>query len=491
MNAGRLIVPLGAGVLSLGIRLALFSHSFDLFGDEVIYVGLGRSVYNGGFPSFPVSANQPPSPFFLHGPVFFYLESAWMRLWSGQTTLWTQVLQMRTLNVLLAAVTAVVLVLLVARASGSLWAAGATGLLFAVDPYVIRQNDRVLLETSMMLFVVLGYFVFVRLIGQPATRGNVLRAGGAGVLFGMAILTKDEAALLIMLPLAAAFILRWGPPRRLTAAAAGVAAACYGLYLVVVALTPFLLHWPPHTLISGDLRLFWQDKTSGLGRMLGQVQVSGFHHSGSLVARLVSEAGTFATTYVLLVLAALSVTLVLRRGNEAARVLGLLYLAAAIVLSYAVAKGTLEEQELYLLALPSLVIIPVAVTLLRINRRAVAVAAPAVLTALTGFNAATIVRLGTHEDTGYAQLLAYTAKNVPSACRFGPYYVGFLETPADPATGVRYIVVPWKEVQEGYVTGLTPARARALVRGDPRVFSVYSQTYGQIDLYQVPGRRAR
>jgi hypothetical protein len=486
MNARKLIVALGAGMLSLGVRLALFSHSFDLFGDEVIYAKLGRSVYNGGFPSFPTSANQPPTRFFLHGPVFFYLESAWMRLWFNQTTLWTQILQMRTLNILLAAVTAVVLVLLVERASGSLWAAGATGLLFALDPYIIRQNDRVLLETSMMLFLMLGYFVFVHLIDQPATRGNVLRAVGAGALFGAATLTKDEAALLIMLPLAVAFILRWGPSRWLTAIAAGTTVACYGLYVAVVALTPFPSHWPPLSLISANLRSYWQYKTNGISRLLGQVQITGFHHSGSLAARLVSEAGSFATTYVLLAAAALFVILVLRRGNDVARVLGLLYLAAAIALFYAVTKGTLEEQELYLLAIPCLVIIPVAVTLLRGNRRAVAVASLAVLTALTGFNVATTVQLGTHQDTGYAQLLAYAAKNVPGACRFTPYYVGFLETPADPATGVRYIVVPWKEVQDGYVTGLTPAQARALVRRDQRVFSVHSQTYGQIDLYKVP-----
>ena len=485
MNARKLIVALGAGVLSLGIRLALFSHSFDLFGDEVIYAKLGRSVYNGGFPTFPASANQPPTSFFLHGPLFFYLESAWMRLWVNQTTLWTQVLQMRTLNILLAAVTAVVLVLLAERASGSLWAAGTTGLLFALDPYIIRQNDRVLLETSMMLFAVLGYFVFVHLVGRPATRGNVLSAVGAGVLFGAAILIKDEAALLILLPLAAAFILRWGPPRRLTATTVGAAVACYGLYVAVVGLTPFLSHWPPHALVSGNLRSFWESKTSGVSRLLGQVQISGFHHSGSLVGRLFSEAGTFATTYALLAIAALFVILVLRRGNEAARVLGLMYLAAAIALSYAVTKGTLEEQELYLLAIPSLVIAPVAVTLLRINRRAVAISALAVLTVLAGFNAATIVQLGTSQDTGYSQLLAYAAKKVPAACRLSPYYVGFLETPADPATGVRYIVVPWKEVQDGYVTGRTPAEVRALVRRDQRVFSVHSRTYGQIDLYKV------
>jgi len=42
--------------------------------------------------------------------------------------------------------------LLAARA-GSLRAAATVGLLFALDPFCIRQNDRVLLETSLMLFL--------------------------------------------------------------------------------------------------------------------------------------------------------------------------------------------------------------------------------------------------------------------------------------------------------------------------------------------------
>ena len=50
---------------------------------------------------------------------------------------------MRTLNSLLAAGTAVVIVLLATRA-GSLWTGAVAGLLFALDPFCIRQNDRVL-----------------------------------------------------------------------------------------------------------------------------------------------------------------------------------------------------------------------------------------------------------------------------------------------------------------------------------------------------------
>ena len=75
------------------------------------------------------------------------------------------VYNVRMLNGLLAGVTAAVLVLLAVRA-GSLRTGVVVGLLFAVEPFCIRQNDRVLLETPMMLWVMLGYLVFISLIGR-------------------------------------------------------------------------------------------------------------------------------------------------------------------------------------------------------------------------------------------------------------------------------------------------------------------------------------
>ena len=46
------IVAAVAGAVTLLIRLAMHRRSFDLFGDEVIYTDLGRSVISGGFPRF-------------------------------------------------------------------------------------------------------------------------------------------------------------------------------------------------------------------------------------------------------------------------------------------------------------------------------------------------------------------------------------------------------------------------------------------------------
>ena len=143
-----------AGTLTLVVRLALHGKSFDLFGDEVIYADLGRSVVNGGFPRFY-------GAFFLHGPGFFYLEAGWARLFGNATRLDGPGL--RDAHAQRAA-----------RGGdrGSPGAPGHPGRLTMVGrsggiavcpgPVLHRQNDRVLLETALMLWVMLGYLVFPR-----------------------------------------------------------------------------------------------------------------------------------------------------------------------------------------------------------------------------------------------------------------------------------------------------------------------------------------
>ena len=345
------IVAAVAGAVTLLIRLAMHRRSFDLFGDEVIYTDLGRSVISGGFPRFDGGA------FFLHGPGFFYLEAGWARLAGNQPDLMGWIFEMRTLNALLAGATAVMLVLLAARAS-SLRAGAVAGLLFALEPFCIRQNDRVLLETAMMFWVMLGYLVFTSLIGRPPSRRDWPRAVAAGLLFGCAVLTKDEGALLTVLPLLAAAALRWGPRRVLTLLTVGVTSAVYAAYVAVVA-------------ANGQIRGLWEAKTSGIQRMLGLVQATGFHSSGGgdLPGRVIAEANFFGTTYIVLVLAVPAVVVLLRRGGPLPRMLGLLCCAAGVTLGYALVLGTLEEQELYLLVVPSLVSIPVAATLLHAGGR--------------------------------------------------------------------------------------------------------------------------
>jgi 4-amino-4-deoxy-L-arabinose transferase-like glycosyltransferase len=496
------IATVSVGMLTLVLRLAMHGRSFDLFGDEVIYAETGRSVVSGGFPRFYGEA------FFLHGPGFFYLEAGWAHLFGNPPGLVALIYEMRMLNALLAAATAVVMVLLATRAS-SVRAGTVAGLLFALDPFCIRQNDRVLLETAMMLWVMLGYLAFGSLIGRPSSPRARSRAVGAGLLFGCAALTKDEAALLTVLPLLAAGALRWGPRRALIFLTVGATAVPYAVYVTVVAANGYFAGW-------------WSAKTSGIKRLLGVVQTTGFHSSGggSLSARLVAEGGYFVTTYVLLVLAVPALVVVLRRGGQSARMLGILHCAAMVTLGYAVTLGTLEEQELYLLIVPSLLTVPVAATLLhgagwarrkptrgRRHRGMLRAAViGAALTVTFGLNLATGVQWLRQPDDGFAHLLSYMAAHVPARTAItaaagtpppsqtdggryaleGRYKVALWVRPAAlHRERVRYILVEWGPIEEGY-SYLTPSQVRKLIRHTRLVFSFRGRTYGQLALYKLP-----
>lgn len=493
------LVATAVGCLSLVIRLSLAYRSFDLFGDEVIYTGIGRSVASGGFPQFDGQI------FFLHPPAFFYLEAGWQRLLGSQPGLTAQIYQMRTLNVLIAGFTGALIVLLAARAARSLRTGFVAGILFALDPFCIRQNDRVLLETSMMLWVLLGYLVFFSMIGRPPSRWLWTRAVGAGLLFGVAVLTKDEATLLTVFPLLVAALLRWGARRAVTLLTACTTVCAYAAYMFVV-------------VANGHIGAWLEAKTLGIQRILGLVQVTGFHQTGSpsILSVLLSESNYFGTTYLILILAVPALFVMHQRGDHTQRMLGLLWVVAGVTLGYALFFGTLEEQELYLLIIPSLLLLPVAATLVyrrvRARRgparqgrlagrwRPVAIAGLALVMSL---NAATWVQWRLRPDDGYALLLRYMAAHIPAGTTITAvdgttsdgvtqyalayrYNVGRWVTPAARCQEhVRYVVIPWLEVLEHY-SYYSPSQVRDLVRPGQLLFSFHGPTYADVTLYRIP-----
>ena len=120
--------------------------------------------------------------------------------------------EMRMLNAMLAGATAVVLVQLTARVS-SLGRPAGRG---AVRPGpVLHQAERPGAARDADDALGPARLPGADLAHRPAAPAWArTRAIGAGLLFGIAVLTKDEAALITILPLAAAAVLRWGPPGR-------------------------------------------------------------------------------------------------------------------------------------------------------------------------------------------------------------------------------------------------------------------------------------
>ncbi|MFF9852537.1 phospholipid carrier-dependent glycosyltransferase [Streptomyces litmocidini] len=484
--------PLPAGVyaalaalLTVALRLVEIGRAGDVFVDEPIYRRLGDSAAAGGFP------RTGEGLFFLHPPGYFYVEAGWTKLVGGHADVIAGVHSSRVLNSLLAGVTAALLVLLVARVR-SRGAGAAAGLLFALDQFCIRQNDRVLLETATMMWVLAGYLVLVGLArpdppGRPRTRALL-----AGVFLGLAVLTKDHAALIAVLPLLAALLLGWGPPRRLVALTLSVTVLSYGVYVAF-------------TVAFGHLAPFWEAKTVGVRRLLGLLQETGFNAAGtpSLASRLVDELPGYATTYLLLALTPVALVLLWRRKEPVYRLLTLLHASAILTLGYALAFGTLEEQALYLLFVPNLVALAVTVPAPSRRRRGLRVLVGGVLLAVLATSAGVYAQSRWTPDDGFVRLRAYLLTHVPAGSGIvtvdgqrtrgvttwtldDTYRLGRWATPGERAVAdADYLIVPWRVVEQGYGhSSLT--EVRRLTDGLRPLVAYHGHTYGTLALYRLP-----
>ncbi|MEU9859998.1 phospholipid carrier-dependent glycosyltransferase [Streptomyces sp. NPDC047971] len=476
-----------AAVVTIALRLIAVDRSGDIFVDELIYTELGRSAGEGGFP------RTDEGLFFLHPPGFFYLQAAWLGLIGFDGDALAEVHAVRVLNALLAGATAALLVLLVARVR-SRTAGVLAGLVFAFDQYCIRQNNRALLETETMVWVLAGYLVLV-----PPARGDPRRARGravlAGFLFGMAILTKDHSALITLLPLLAAVALNWGPPRRLLALTIATAVVPYTVYVTFVR-------------GFGHFDDFWYAKTMGVQRLLGIVQETGFNAPGSpsLAGRLTAQLPDYTISYVLLLLAPVALVLLLRRKDPVHRLLALFHASAIVTLLYAVTVGTLEEQALYLLFVPTLVALAVTMPLPRRSpgrTRTVAGLSAVALACVVLVPAAVYAKERGEADDGFVRLRSYVTQHLPQGTPISTvdggtslgvthyalqdrYRTGHWVTDDDRlAQGVQYLVVPWKVIQQGYGAS-SLAEVRRLTERGELLFSFDGEMYGTLALYRIP-----
>ncbi|MEF9881270.1 phospholipid carrier-dependent glycosyltransferase [Streptomyces sp. P9-A4] len=474
-----------AAVLTTVLRLLEISRAGDLFVDEPIYRRLGDSAAAGGFPG------DDEGLFFLHPPGYFYLEAGWTKVVGQHADVIAGVHSSRVLNALLAGGTAALLVFLVARVR-SRGAGVLAGLVFALDQFCIRQNNRVLLETATMMWVLAGMLVLLGLARSGPTARPRARALLAGLFFGLAILTKDHAVLITVLPLLAALALGWGPPRRLVALAASVAVLMYAGYVALVA-------------GFGHMDAFWEAKTSGVRRLIGIVQETGFNAAGtpSLSGRLVAELPGYASTYVLLALTPVALVLLLRHREPMYRLLTLFHISAILTLGYALAIGTLEEQALYLLFVPNLVALAVTLPVPSRHRRGLRLVACGALVALLAAPAAVYARDRWTPDDGFARLRAYVLTHVPAGSGIvtvdgqrtrgvttwaleDTYRLGHWVTPGErAANGAGYLIVPWRVIEQGYGRS-SVAEVHGLTDGLRPVFVFHGPTYGTLALYRLP-----
>ncbi|HZD65687.1 MAG TPA: glycosyltransferase family 39 protein, partial [Acidimicrobiales bacterium] len=406
----RWVLCLMAMLLTVDLRLMGLGHAYDVFGDEIYYVDLGRSLWGGHYP--PQFQHQ--GPFLLHPPLFFGFEAAWRDLFGPQASYFHLLYLDRDLNVVFAAISAGALFFIGERLGGRL-AGAAAALLFAFSPYILRLNGRVLLETSALAFVLVGYAILFHALGERGRRARWWGIG-AGIVMGLGVVCTDMAGLVTVVPLAVLLGLGWRCDRRTVALAVVGAIVPYVAYLVTLG-------------ASGTLGAFIHQETFGLRRLLGLVQVTGFNQAGapSLVGKLLAQIAHFITTYLVCGLGVASAVYCLFSRRRELRVLGLFVASAILTLGYAVFFGTVEEQFLYFLSGPSILGVVVtgaalargegrlgARVLARFPRpRALGAGLLVVLLAAVAYDGSIWYATRTTPDNGLQREVAWFHRNVP------------------------------------------------------------------------------
>ncbi len=504
-RAGWPLVVLGVVVVAAVLRLVHVQSAYELFIDEVSYADLSANIAGGR----GVVLNG--GPFDLHPPLLFLAGGALLlALGTDLADPLAAVTALRPAEAVVGALICGLVALLVARVAPggrrSRVVGAGCGLLVALDPFVIRFDSRVLLEAPAMLLTLSGLLLVTRVLEHPARRRGVL---AAGAVLGLALLVKETFAFVAVVPLLLTAVVL-PRVRRALLGCVVTAAAMYAGYVVVLLVVGRGGHWS-------------EQKLSGVRRLLGLDQVTGFNKPGStsFTARAAELLGSYAVTYVVMALAsllaglaALEHLLARRRGaapdpHPGVVLLVATQLGAAAYLAYAVPFGTLEEQAFYLVVTPSVAVLGLAVLRLRDVGRGprplrspvlVAAGLAVAVLAVTVVDAAVWWREHSVADNGYEQYVAWVERTLKPTDRLAVtdttaqfitpgVTLGSWATPdAIEANRADYVLVNQRLVDQG-LGNAEPSLVDWLDRNATVVLDVRTPSVESLRVYEVDRER--
>jgi 4-amino-4-deoxy-L-arabinose transferase-like glycosyltransferase len=388
-------------VAAFAFRSVGLTTSFELWVDEMLYAELGASVARGEMP------NLPDGPFFLHPPGFFIVEAIAIHLFGITGDRMELVYQLRWVSAFCGALSVGLIFLILRRPIGAP-AAFVAGLLAVFEPFVLRNNSRVFIETTGMLAVLIGLALVVDHLGRDADQRSRLRLVVAGLALGYGLLTKDVLFVCTVAPVVLAVLWRRTLPLRDGAVLVGTTLVPYVIYLIVLTST-------------GGMGGWFTAKSQGVLRMLGFVQATGFNapNSPSLIGRILDQLGSFGTSYVLLLVCPFAGVVAALSASPARRFLGLVALMMGLFGVYSAAFGTFEEQYGYPVMIAG--ILAAAISAVELSVRF-----PRARRPITGFCLLFVVaaavlgiRAEATTDDGFLQVRDWMRTNLPAGAKVG------------------------------------------------------------------------
>ena len=332
------VVVVGAAWL---VRIIGIDRNYDIFVDEVTYTRIADNLATGhGLVLYGV-------PFDLHPPAVFGLYELIIKAFSLHGNIASILFELRPFVALIGSISCAVTYLLVGGLTN--WRVGVVAaVIIALDPFEIYYDSHVMLEAPAQLASVLAILFFVRSLHSQTERRSWTLVILSGVAAGFAMCTKENYGLVLGLTVVLSLVTGWIAERRKVAAVLAIMCGCYLLSESLV-------------IASTGLQSWWYQSTSGLRRLVGSEQISGFNSSTvhvSLVSRLTANATHFGITYMILgfgtIAGILQILAVVRRRTDRLNriqavdrgrlLIALWSVAATVYVGYATLFGTLEEQ---------------------------------------------------------------------------------------------------------------------------------------------------
>jgi hypothetical protein len=411
-----LLAVLALTAAAVGLRLYHQTSAYELFMDEIEYADVGNSFAAGGGPELF------GAPFFLHPPLFFTVLGAVIGTPVAHMTAGF-VLGLRWVSLVPAALDVLLVVGVTRRVAGRRPALVA-GALYALDPFVIRFDSRLMLEAPSMCLVLGGLWLALVAVDRADAGSRRRLLAAAGLLFGLALLTKSTAVLVTLVPLLLVLATGWGLRRAEAVLVLAVQAVVQVGYLAWLVLTGRVGAWYDQTL-------------SGLARAVGLVKQTGFTspHAPSLPGRALAQLGMFGPSYLLIAVACGCVVLRIARvrsglraddagpGPRAGRLLTCWLGGVLVALAYTYAFGEVEEQTFYLLVVPATVVVALLSRprvrrpgrhRVHTGRPRVPAAVVVLLAVVLAGSAGTWTRVHLTRDDAYQQMIGWMDAEVPA-----------------------------------------------------------------------------
>ncbi len=472
------------------IRVVGVTTYYDVFIDEVTYGRIADNLATGhGLTLYG-------TPFDLHPPAVFGLYALVIKLLGIHGSILDVLLALRPFVALCGAVSCGLVYILATMLLN--WKAGvAAAAVVALDPFEIFYDDHVMLEAPAQLAAVLAVLLLVLTMKVRSSQRSWALTVLGGLAAAASMCSKEYFGLVLALMLLLCVVTGWSLKRMQAALALAIMISGYLLSQVLLILT-------------GGFRVWWDQVGSGVRRLIGTEQVTGFNSATvhvSLVSRVAANASHYGVTYVLLASGAIaglvSLIVIFRRrrqwkvtagGRSRACVLVSMWaFAAACYLAYATLFGTLEEQMYYLLLMPSICALVIGVSQLGLPWQRVATA---VLAALLVIDALVWVAVHRTPDDEYRQLVAWTKTGLPAGSTVsvtdttaqfilpGVELGQWATVPELKQHHVDYVLLSTQLVSQGYGVG-TAAFERYLDAHAKLVFRANGPSEGSLEVFDV------